>query len=106
MCQSPDLPVNANRRADLSTGAGSVLALGRPQLLHTLHLQPLRRQARSRVHQVAQDHQLPTQGDNQAAADELPVVALVRLVLMLSSVRGGRDGERELSSISSGELQK
>ena len=61
MCQSPDLPVNANRRADLSTGAGSVLALGRPQLLHTLHLQPLRRQARSRVHQVAQDHQLPTQ---------------------------------------------
>ena len=61
MCQSPDLPVNANRRADLSTGAGSVLALGRPQLLHTLHLQPLRRQARSRVHQVAQGHQLPTQ---------------------------------------------
>ena len=61
MCQSPDLPVNANQRADLSTGAGSVLALGRPQLLRTLHLQPLRRQARSRVHQVAQDHQLPTQ---------------------------------------------
>ena len=61
MCQSPDLPVNANRRADLSTGAGSVLALGRPQLLHTLHLQPLRRQARSQVHQVAQGHQLPTQ---------------------------------------------
>ena len=61
MCQSPDLPVNANRRADLSTGAGSVLALGRPQLLHTLHLQPLCRQARSRVHQVAQGHQHPTQ---------------------------------------------
>ena len=58
MCQSPDLPVNANQRADLSTGAGSVLALGRPQLLHTLHLQPPRRQARS---QVAQGHQLPTQ---------------------------------------------
>ena len=61
MCQSPDLPVNANLRADLSTGAGSVLALGRPQLLHTLHLQPPRRQARSQVHQVAQGHQLPTQ---------------------------------------------
>ena len=61
MCQSPDLPVNANRRADLSSGAGSVLALGRLQLLHTLHLQPLRRQARSQVHQVAQGHQLPTQ---------------------------------------------
>ena len=61
MCQSPDLPVNANQRADLSTGAGSVLALGRLQLLRTLHLQPLRRQARSQVHQVAQGHQLPTQ---------------------------------------------
>ena len=37
-----------------------------------------------------------TQGDDQAVADELPVVALVRLVEVLGRVRGGRDGKGEV----------
>ena len=41
-------------------------------------------------------HKLALQGDNQAAADELLVVALVGLVHLLGGVRRGRDGEGEV----------
>ena len=40
--------------------------------------------------------QLALQGDNQAVADELLVVAVVGLVHLLGGVRRGRDGEGEV----------
>ena len=48
-------------------------------------------------------HHLALQGDDQAVADELLVVALVGLVHLLGGVRGGQDGEGEVRCLASQE---